>query len=198
MALGVLSRRRPAVDLLHSRLSPKGRRRLTRKAAWAGAVVAALVVAGTVVAVDWHRDSTEAAALRQKLNAMGGDLDKAKDTVAKVTFARPWYDRRPSYLECMRELTLAFPEEGLIWTTSLAIQEDMNVVFSGKAVSQSAVLDVLDRLKANPKLSIVQPVYIRRADERGREFAFAMSFTFNHTDGTWSSPSAKNSSSRRR
>ena len=131
-------------------------------------------------------------------NAVEADLAEARDVVAKVTFARPWYDRRASYLDCMKELTLAFPEEGVIWTTSLATQEDMAVVFSGKAVSESAVLDVLDRLKANPRLSDVKPLYLRQAGRTGREIAFAMSFTFTPSGRKWSSPIAKKSSSRQR
>jgi hypothetical protein len=198
MALGALGGRPPAIDLLHSRLSPQKKLAIGRKLAWAGALAATLLVAGTVLALDWRNDSLEAAALATKLKVMAGDLDEARDTIAKVTYARPWYDRRPSYLDCVRELTLAFPQEGLIWTTSLAVQEDMRVVFSGKAVSESAVLDVLDRLQANRKLSDVKPLYIRQAGRDGREVAFAMSFTFKPSDGTWSSPSAKKPSSPRR
>ena len=198
MALGALAGRRPAVDLLHSRLAPRRRLAVGRKVAWAGAVIAALVVAGTVLALDWRNDSIEAAALAERLAVMKDDLDDARGTIAKVTFARPWYDQRPSYLACMRELTLAFPEEGLIWTTSLAVQEDMQVVFSGKAASESAVLDVLDRLKANSKLSDVKPLYLRKAGRDRREIAFAMSFTYTPLGRTWSSPSAKRSSSPRR
>jgi hypothetical protein len=198
MALGALRGRPPEVDLLHSRLSPERTLAIGRKAAWAAAMAATLIVAGTVLAMDWHSDRLETDSLGTKLKAMAADLDEAKSTISKVTFARPWYDRRPSYLDCMRELTLAFPEEGLIWTTSLAIREDMRVAFSGKAVSESAVLDVLDRLKANPKLSAVQPGPIHQAGRQGREVAFDMSFTFKQSDGTWSSPSAKKSSSRRR
>ena len=53
---------------------------------------------------------------------------------------------------------------------SLAVQSDMRVVFSGKAVSESAVLDVLDRLKARPGVSDVKPLYLRlvSADRRDR------------------------------
>ena len=158
-----------------------------------------LIIAVAVAwGVDWHRDTVEAAALETRLNAMAGDLTEARATIDKVTFARPWYDQRPSYLDCMRELTLAFPQEGRIWTTSLAIQEDMRVVFSGKAVSESAVLDVLDRLKANANLTDVKPLYLRQAGRSGREVAFAMSFTFAPPNRTWSSPSVKKSSLRRR
>ncbi|HUT59798.1 MAG TPA: hypothetical protein VNA25_18275 [Phycisphaerae bacterium] len=198
MALAALRGRPPAVDLLHSRLAPRKGLAIGKKVAWAAAVVAAFVVAATVLVLDWRRDSIEGTALQAKLDVMADDLAEANDVIAKVAFARPWYDRRPSYLDCMRELTLAFPQEGLVWTTSLAIQEDMRVVVSGKAVNESAVLDVLDRLKANPKLAEVKPLYLRQAGRGISEIAFAMSFTFMQSDGTWSSRNAKKSSSPRR
>jgi len=198
MALAGLRGRMPAVDLLHSRLSPARTLAIGRKLAWAAAMVAALAVAGTVLALDWRQGRREAAALKTRLEAMGQDLAAARNVIDRVTFARPWYDRRSSYLDCMRELTLAFPEEGLIWATSLGIQEDMRVLLSGKAVSESAVLDVLDRLTANPKLSDIEPQYIRKAGRQGREVAFAVSLTFMGPDRTWSSPSAKKPSSPRR
>jgi hypothetical protein len=198
MARGALQRRPAPIDLLHSRLTPARSLAIGRKMAWAGGLLAALVVAGVAVALDWRSDSLDAAATENRLKAMEGDLAEAQATIDKVTFARPWYDKRPSYLDCMKELTLAFPQEGGIWTTSLAVREDMEVLFSGKATSESTVLDVLDRLKTNPKLTDVKPLYLRRADRSGREIAFAMSFKFTYSDGTWSSPSAKKSSSRRR
>ena len=200
MAQAAVCGRAPTIDLLNSRLSRRGRSGIGRKAAWAAAVVAAFVVAGAVLAVDWHRDRLDVAAMTAQYKAMAGELAEAEAVIDRVNFARPWYDRRPSYLECMREVTNAFPQEGVIWATSLAIQEDMKVVLIGKAVSESAVLDVLDRLKANPKLKLVEVkhLYLRRAARQGREVAFDMSFTFNQSGKTWSSPSAKESSSRRR
>ena len=198
MAQAGVCGRAPTIDLLNSRLSRRGRSGIGRKAAWAAGVAAAFVVAGTVLAVDWHRDRVDVAAMTTQYEAMAGDLAEAKAVIDRVNFARPWYDRRPSYLQCMREVTNAFPQEGVIWATSLAIQEDMKVVLSGKAVSESAVLDVLDRLKANPKLVEVKQLYLRQAARQRREVAFSMSFTFSQSGKTWSSPSAKESSSRRR
>ena len=184
MGLAALRGRAPAVDLIHSRLTPRRTLAIGRKLAWAAAVVAALLVAGTVLALDWRRDRLEVAALDTKLKAMAGDRTEAANAIAKVSFARSWYDQRPTYLDCMRELALAFPEEGLVWATSLGIQEDMRVVLSGKAVSESAVLDVLDRLEANPKFADVKPLYLRQASRGGREIAFAMSFTFTQAEKT--------------
>ena len=70
------------------------------------------------------------------------------------------------------------------------------MALSGRAVSESAVLDVLDRLKANPRLSEVKLVSLGRAGRQPRDVAFTMSFTFTQAEGIWPSPSARKPSSR--
>lgn len=191
VALRGVCGRAPAIDFLHSRLAPRKTSVVGRKVVWAAAAVVAVLAAGTLLWADRRADTIEADALRTKLDLMADEVAEAKATVAKVTLARAWYDRRTSYLDCMRELTLAFPKEGSIWATNLAIGDDVRVALSGKAVSEAAVLDLLDRLKANPKLAAVKPLYIRQAGRDGREIAFAMGLAFNHQDGTWSSANGK-------
>ena len=197
LALAGLRGGKDAIDLLHSRLTPRRRVGFGRPAAWAVALGVTVLIAAAAFVLDWRRDRLEVQFLAARLKDVAADRDQAKDLISKVTFARPWYDRRPSYLDCVRELTRAFPQEGLIWATSLAVAEDMKVVVSGKAASESAVLDVLDRLKANPRLSEVKPLYLRQTTRQGSDVAFAMSFAFNPGQ-PWSSPSENESSSPRR
>ncbi len=186
LAIDALQGRRPSVDLLHSRLTLRRKLSIGRKAAWAAGVAAAILIFVGAALLEWRSDVRQAADLRTELAEMEGDRDRAQAVIDKVTFARPWYGRRLSYLEGIRELTLAFPAEGTIWTTSLAVKENMEaafskegmqVAFSGKAVSQSAVLDVLDRLRANPRLGNVKQGPIRKSGKGGREVAFDMSFS---------------------
>jgi len=184
MAMNALHGRAMIVDLLHSRLVPAKRSIIGRRGALAVAAGVVICVAGALSWWDAHTSRQEVASLQTRLDEMSPDLDAARSIIDKVTFARPWSSRKPHHLECVRELTLAFPQEGIIWTTSLAVQEDLRVVFSGKAVSESAVLDVLDRLKANRRFTDVQPLYIRQASKDGRKVAFAMSFTFNPSGPT--------------
>ena len=75
---------------------------------------------------------------------------------------------------------MAFPPDGKIWATRVTIQdpEEMKVVLAGKAVSETAVLDVLDRIKENPRMSQVKSLYLRQAGRNGREKAFAVSFSY--------------------
>ena len=109
---------------------------------------------------------------------------EAEKVIRRTKLAMTWYDRRPEFLECVKQVTMAFPPDGKIWATRVTIQDpdEMNVILAGKAVSEAAVLDVLDRIKADPRMSQVKSLYLREAGRDGREVAFAMSFSFGGSD----------------
>ncbi len=192
MALRGLGAQPLAIDLCHSRLLPQRKRAIGRKVAWAAAAAAVGLALVTWALLDWRRDRIDVATLERQLHAMADDLDEAKATVTKVTAARPWYDRRPHHVGCMLDVVEAFPPEGSIWLTSLAVRDDMQVALSGKAVSESAVLDMMRDLAKRSAVSAVKLDYIRQPKRDSREVVFATSFTFLDSDGPWSSPNAKN------
>ena len=178
LALAGLDSRMLAVDLVHSRLHPRRKLALRKKVAWAGGGAAVLLIAGLALVWDWQHEEREVQDLKDQVGGMKENLAAAKDVVAKATYARGWYDRRPRHLDCLRELTLAFPAEGRIWTTSLAIGEDMRVLLSGKAADGSAVLAVVDHLTANRKFSDVKHLYTREVGGGSQEVSFAISLSF--------------------
>ena len=179
LAMAGLDRRALAVDLVHSRLNPRKKFALQRKVAWGVGLAAALFVACLLLFLDWQRETREVQDVRDRLDGMKDSLAAAKDVVDKAVFARGWYDRRPRHLDCLRELTLAFPADGRSWTTSLAISEDMRVVLTGKATDGGAVLEVQDRLRANPRFSDVKHLYTRDVGGGVQEVSFTISLKFN-------------------
>ena len=179
LALGGVQPRLLAIDFLHPRLAAKKKIVFgKRKALWAAAVGATVLIACVFLVLDQHNVKEEVAALRSRLQAMNKDIEAASGMVEKVSFARGWYDGRPRHLECLRELTLAFPSEGRIWTTSMHVKGDMRGLVSGKSVDERTVLDVLDRLKRSGMFRDVQLLYIRQAGRSVREVSFAVSFNF--------------------
>ncbi|MDY7010192.1 MAG: hypothetical protein SVV80_05495 [Planctomycetota bacterium] len=170
--------RRPVVDFLHSKLTPPGKAAAGRKAVWIAGVVAVVIVICLGLLLNWKQTQSEIVALEERLGVMKPDVSQARDIIDKTTFAQGWYDRQPKHLDCLRELTLAFPQEGRIWTTSLSVRDDMQVLFSGKAVDKTAVLEVLDRLKSNSVFSQVKSIYLRESGESQREVTFAISLIY--------------------
>jgi len=182
-ALGLAGVRpgQPAIDFLHSRLVAKKKTALGRRVLWA-TVAAALVVAGVFVLLDWQEEEEDLAALKNRLEEMKEDIQAAKSMIKKVSFARDSYDRTPRFLDCLRGLTLAFPAEGGIWATSLALREDMRGIVSGKAADERVVLEVLDALKRGDAFSDVKLLHMREAGMSSREVSFAVSFAFLGTE----------------
>ena len=176
-ALACCAGRSPAVDFLHSRLAPRRKPRLGRRTLWGAAASAVLLAAGLFLLLDWHTSRQKVTALQKQLAGLRDGTEEAKDLVENTTFARAWYDRRPRFLDCVREITQAFPQEGRIWATSLMVREDMQVLLTGKAVNEGAVLEVLDRLNANPRLSNVKQLFIRQVGGTSREWSFAISLS---------------------
>ncbi len=178
LALGYLDGRALPFDLAASRLAERTRRPWRRWAAWAALLLAVAVVAVVAFALDRARRRAEIAELRARLREMAPSAVAAGEVVETVSLARGWYDRRPPLLDCLRALTLAFPEEGRVWATSLALTEEMRGVLSGRAADERSVLGVLDAMKGSGEFAEVKLLYIR--ESRGAEggTAFAAAFTY--------------------
>ena len=170
------------MDFLHSRLATRKKTTLRRRVVWAACLAATLIVPFLFLLMDWQTKEKDAAALESRLNEMAGDIEAARDVVERVSAARGWYDRRPRSLDCLRELTLAFPEDGRIWTTSLAVTEDMRGIISGKSMDERLTLQLLDELKGSGKFGEVKLLYTRGAEGGSAEASFAVSFSLLDTE----------------
>jgi len=171
-----------AVDFLHSRLAPPKKPARGKRAVRAACLAAALLATGLFLLWDWQVGKGRLAALRSTLEGMTEEVEAAGTLVNRVSSARGWHDRRPGFLDCLRELTLAFPEHGRIWTNSLIVGEDMRGIIVGKSVDEREVLEVLDRLNASQSLVDIKPLYMREAGGGAQEVSFAVSFSFQSTE----------------
>ncbi|MCY3023882.1 MAG: hypothetical protein NTW87_33300 [Planctomycetota bacterium] len=166
------------VDLLHSRLAVKPPPKLSSRVIWSSVAVVALLAGAAYMIVDWRQSAVEVAGLRQTRDEMKENVEAAKGFIARVTTAHTWYERRPNYLECLRTVTLCFPEEGRAWASSISVREDMRGILTGRAVDEKSVLDVLDRLKSSRALASVKMLHMRGTGTKSAEVSFGMSFVF--------------------
>jgi Tfp pilus assembly PilM family ATPase len=187
------------VDFLHSKLSPKQKARFGRRTIWAGAV--GIMVIGLFAALFVHvrglgrqRDD-----LIRRLDSYRTQIKADQALIDQVAYAELWYDARPGVLECLRQLSETFPQEGVIWTSSLKLSDNSKASadsksrmgsqprsvagqVDGKAVDRERMLAVLDRLKANKSFSKVNFGELRDAAGQSRDVAFTISFTFTPTE----------------
>jgi len=165
------------IDFLHSRLAPPAQGRLGRRTVWAGIAAAAVLAAGLYFLLDWRATQSQANSLRSRLAAMKASVQDANGLVSNYRFTRTWYDRRPEFLNCLKEITSAFTEDGRIWAGSLLIREDMQAVLTGKSTSDRAVQEVVDSLIRDRRLSDVKHLYTRQSGQNLQEVSFAIALT---------------------
>lgn len=172
----MLSANVPSINFLDGHQQQKkrtvSRQRLTRIALFAAAAV--LLVG--IYLYGWYADRGAIVQYRQQLDSMKDNVLSAEQMIEQVTRVRPWFMDQPVHLEQLRELTLAFPQSSSIWLTSLAVDESLNQIITGRAVSEEAILDVVDTLKANPLFGDIKLLYIRKMGKETNVMTFAINF----------------------
>jgi hypothetical protein len=184
LALGLKMFREPAPsvpDFLNSRMEAKVGRIEKRHVRLAILVICALLVFLVGTVFSWKKNVNEVAELNKTLAGMQADVDIARDVVGKVSKVRKWYGKRPRVLDCIRELTLVFPEEGRVWSSSLALNEEMDGIISGKATNEEGVIEVMDKMKKSAYFKDVQMIYMRDSGNESQEISFSMSFIFEES-----------------
>jgi hypothetical protein len=168
----------PAVDFLNPRIGHRKISDRRRIVVWAASVALACIVVLSALVADWYGDTRDIAAFSEQLEQMGDDIAAARAVVERVSYAGSWTSREPRFLNCLRELTLAFPDEPSVWVTSLAVNENGVGSLVGKAASDTSFNEVFRKIEQNPAFSNVQWVHLRNAGRDSREKEFAISFTF--------------------
>jgi hypothetical protein len=169
---------KPRVDFLNPRIGRKEKSSHKRVVGWTVfAAVVALTLVGLVV-FDWHQTRADVAAYTEQLELMGDDVEAARAVVDRMSYARSWTSQKPAFLECLRQLTLAFPEAPTVWATSLAVNETGEGSLVGRAVDDASIIDVQDRIKQNDAFSDVQIIHIRDVGRNSSEKEFAVKFKF--------------------
>jgi Type IV pilus assembly protein PilM len=166
------------VNFLNPRIgAPKkvGHRRVTL---WAAAMGAACLLAVAVVIADWQADTRDIATYSKQLDLMSDDIAAAKELVNRISYASSWTSQQPAFLNCLRELTLTFPQEPTIWATNLRLSENAGALV-GKAVDEESFYQVLDKIKQDKAFSNVQMIHIRNAGRDSGEKEFAVNFEFH-------------------
>ena len=166
------------IDFLHSRLAPKIPTRFTSARIWAAVAGVAVLAGLSYLYLDWRQSSADLAELKQKRDEMKGNVTSAKEFVARVKLANGWGDSRPNYLECLRTLTLCFPEEGRVWASTLSIRDDMKGILSGGASDEKIVLDLIDKLKVNPAFTDLKLLQMRESEGKNSEVSFTIAFSY--------------------
>ncbi len=86
--------------------------------------------------------------LRSRWSAMSAKVGELQTVQNQIQQYHPWYDDTFRDLAILRQLTLAFPEDGAVTAKTIEIQNDNTVSCSGNARDSAALLATLAKLRA--------------------------------------------------
>jgi hypothetical protein len=182
VAMTVIGAARPGVDFLNPRIGAKQVSSHKKVVTWTAGAAAVCVLGLGLVALDWHLKQADIDSYKARLSEIQPQIDAAQKVVDRVTYAGPWISQDPRFLQCLKELTLVFPQQpNSTWATSLSLNDKGGGSMSGKATRKDMALAVIDAIATNPAFTQVNMNYIREAGKEG--FEFSVNFQFKGKGG---------------
>jgi hypothetical protein len=168
------------MDFAHARLTPPKPHSALRSILLGAALAAVLIAAGTYFVLDTRQKEAQATALNERYDPKRPDILAAQAVVARVTTAKSYYGdaARPKFLSCLRNILLAFPDDGSVWATSLEVQSNLKGQLVAKAVNRNAALAMMDRLRAGGKFTGVTELDLHESSPNSPEVVISIAFTF--------------------
>lgn len=111
-----------------------------------------------------------------KMEVKVNELEAVQDNIRQY---RSWYDGTFKNMAILRQLSLAFPEDGSVTAKNIAIQAGSKVTCSGTAQDYAALLAVQSRLRARDGIKDVKLEQIRGK----APMQFVFDFTFGNGGG---------------
>ena len=178
LAAGRLAGRKSPFELLPPRVRPwlqvvarysSGRWRM------AGAAAAAVLLIAAVLLLfqQWQLSRLES-----KWRGMAAKVRELDTLQQQIRQYRPWYDDTLRGLAILRELTLAFPEDGVVSAKTVEIHDLNGVTCTGTTRDNQALLKTLERLRATKQVSD-----LRVSQIRGTKPPLQFTFDFHWNEG---------------
>ena len=165
-------------DLLNGHFHPArkktGGKTIVRIAVWF--VVAMVVLAG--LGYDSYLDSREIDEATDALVQIQAPAKEAELIIERVAFAKHWFDKTPTRLQMLKDLTESFPDNGNVWLSSIASAKDLKQVITGRAVSEKLINETVDKIKLSEMFSDVRVNYIRKASKDSTIYDFQVNLKY--------------------
>jgi hypothetical protein len=99
--------------------------------------------------------------LRSQWSHMETKVTELQTIQGQIRQFRPWYDESFRSLAILRQVTLAFPEDGVVTAKTIEIRDGSTVSCSGNARDNAALLAMLSKLRAAGGVSALKVDQIR-------------------------------------
>ncbi len=194
---------RPTIDFLHSRLAPVVTHRVPRWIILTALTTIVVVAGGAKLYSDLNRDQAILERDQARMDERKPQLAIAAKFVNNVSFAQSFHGGDPRFLACVRDLTLAIPDDGQTIATSVTLKEvpkppgnpsssststalkkvetpPLQGELFGKTTDQQHVQWVLDNMRKIPGFASAKLNNTQDAG-KGREVAFSIKFDYQPT-----------------
>lgn len=181
-AAGVLlaqQRDAACIDFLHSRIGVKTKKTASRWVMWLTLAVLAFGIAMGGMLWQWQQDRRAVRTYEQYVSENTETYEAVRTVKDSLALATGWTVGRPKHLDCLRALTLAFPERGDIWVSNLSLKEDATGLITGSAIDRPTVLHVIDKLKQSGRFATVEMPYIHGDGSDGVSYTIQFQFVSN-------------------
>jgi hypothetical protein len=173
-----LAGRRAPFELLPPRVTPWQQmvtRYSTGKFRMAGAAGSALllIVAGAFLYQQW-----DLMRYRSRWKGMETRVKELENVTQQIHQYRPWFDESLRCLTILRQVTSAFPEDGVVTAKTIEIRDLNTVTCTGTTRDSDSLLRTEDRLRTNNAVSDVRTVQIR-----GNKPPLQFTFDFHWSEG---------------
>jgi hypothetical protein len=183
-----------ALDFRKSRLTPRKKRKVGKQTGWIIAAAAVLILGTIGLYVNVHMQENELNRLTSDYARDEKKIQSADALIDRVNFTRGYFDTRPPFLECLREITLTYGTDK-IWTTNLSLREEEKRLptdkgpvgrkgqLQGRAANSATVVQFLQKMRGNKKFADFGRQYDSRdAGSKNGEVVFTASFVFTATE----------------
>lgn len=170
------------VNFVDSRLAPQRQHRFGRLAYLAAGAVLAIIVGLVALWMTVQSRENEEAALFAQLESMKKDIASAQTRLDRFRFGRAFFDNRTGFMDCLRQLTLAFNYDEPIWATSITLRDRGEGTLAGKSTEQRLVLALRDRLMNDASFANVQLLDMRESSGRGGEITYSINFIYKPSE----------------
>jgi hypothetical protein len=172
LALRHLTRSSPHFEFLlpkESAWSQAATRFASRKVMYSGATAGAvgLVVGAAFLWQQWQLSALESQ--WQKIETRVKEVEGLQQQARKF---RPWYDESWRSLRIIKKLVEAFPEDGSVSAKNVEIKELAEIICSGQARDNQALLRLLDRLRESTQISDLKIREVRGKSPLQFNFSF--------------------------
>lgn len=178
LAANILVERKPAFEFLAPK--PKVLEQLVKKytSGKLGTVGAVAAGVGVIVLGVFLFQQIQLWSLRSQWSKMQAKVTQLQSVQNHIREYRSWYPGTFSHLSILRQLSLAFPEDGSVTAKNIEVRGGV-VTCSGTARDYKSLLDMQARLRAAPGVNGVKLEQVR--GKAPMQFVFG--FTYNNLGG---------------